>query len=209
MRRNRRTGVYVEEDSESENNPQTAESPDSGLFGDDTLLPPTPEKDRLRTPKRKRGSHPPLPATPVRQPDTPDTPATPSADPESGLSFGLWDETLLPSTQKEHRLKTPKQKRTPVAQRTSATAAAAAAGTRSVDRPLTARRRSGKKALLPLKKRMECGPGEVSLWDLAMAKNKNLAKWIEERAELDRQLDTAELSVALDETFPDRMNTTI
>lgn len=42
-----------------------------------------------------------------------------------------------------------------------------------------------------------------------MAKNKQFAKWIEEREELDRRLDTAELSIALDQTFPDRMNTTI
>lgn len=180
---------------------QTDSSPDSGLFEQ------TPEKDRTRTPKRKRSQ------SRIRSPIT-QSAASLSPDPESISSpdselqeheksaYDLYDDTVLPPTQKQHQLKTPKRQR-----RTSITPSV----TQSVDRNVTGRRvRSGrKKPLFRLKENQGHGAGEVSLWDLAIAKNKEFAKWIADREQLDQKLEDAELSVTYDDTFPDRMNTTI
>jgi hypothetical protein len=155
----------------------------------DEMFQPSPAKrSRPNGPKKQPGQL----RSALKVPDT---------EMETSLSYDLYDENVLPATQKQHRLKTPKQTKSPARKQ-------AAAGSRSVSRGENGRRRSGKRPILPLNKKMRNGSGEVSLWDVAIAKNRNFAHWIQEREKLDQQLDQAELSVTLDQTFPD-MNMTI
>ena len=146
----------------------------------------------------------------------------PTSLPSSHDPLALYDEDFLPPTQEEHRLKTPSARRTSKPKRTplSRVLQSQAEGTRSVDRgrcssssrsrsdasPLKKRK---KKVLFPLKPRTSSRSNDLSLWDMAAARDQRFAKWLEERAKLDEQLDAEELNVTLDETFPDRLNTTI
>lgn len=235
-RRTRRSmPVFVEEEESSDASGATeaaasgasSTSPDSGLFDQTfcsspgTRIPDTEvQQSRSKTLKRKRSYSRSAPGSPDSLSaaslslDSPAT-ASPTHEPEQQeqeSGYDLFDDTIQPSTQPQHRLKTPKQSKfSYFSSAVSSGSRRRSAGTQSVDRrATTGRSRSGrKKALFGLKKNQGPGAGEVSLWDLCAAKNKKLAQWISEREKLDQQLDQQELSVTFEDTFPDPLNSTI